>query len=522
MQKGTRNSIKLPQGLSLILYHNQKILLCSVLVICMSIVLITTANAAKIALVVGNSNYKELTDLRNPLTDVEAYQTTLKKLGFQVHTRFNVGYEEFADTLEILSDQASVGDTIAFFYSGHGWSDGTSNFLIPVDAPAEGSDRKLRRNAIELRNGRDGVLDVLEESGAKLVFAVIDACRDNPFQSDGRTRSTALSRGLAPIEPNTGTYVVFSAGEGQQALDSLPNDPPDLKLSLFARHFIPELDKGIDLRRAVQNARAQTAHDARKHYDGHKQIPAIYDQVIETNICLSGQCISNDGQTDISIGLGSLGDALVEPDYQRKITALEKISSQYSGSVVGSEAQKLINRLKEQRKALRLPTSGESEQVSHILNRNLEAEELVNIALKFRRGTAEFPRDRQAMKELYLAAAEKGSVDANYELGTIFAKNSSEADKNLKLAYYHLKRAYDAGHGEAAYEIARILDIPDWHIDEPFLDKKFSKLERDNLYFTWLCRAINSLDTRAQAHSTFKIKVMLNAVNSDFCQNIFD
>jgi len=82
---------------------------------------------------------------------------------------------------------------------------------------------------------------------------------------------------------------VFSAGTGQTALDRLPTDPLDQKLSVFTRHLAPLLKPGVNLRQAVQQARSKTAKDAAS-FSGHQQSPAIYDQVIRNEICLGGAC----------------------------------------------------------------------------------------------------------------------------------------------------------------------------------------------------------------------------------------
>jgi hypothetical protein len=50
---------------------------------------------------------------------------------------------------------------------------------------------------------------------------MLDACRDNPFVSQMR-RTVAfrsIGRGLAPVEPEPGTLVVYAAKHGETALD---------------------------------------------------------------------------------------------------------------------------------------------------------------------------------------------------------------------------------------------------------------------------------------------------------------
>ena len=57
---------------------------------------------------------------------------------------------------------------------------------------------------------------------------MLDACRDNPFASQmKRTLAMrAVTRGLARVEPDAGTLVVFSAKHGQVALDGSATNSP--------------------------------------------------------------------------------------------------------------------------------------------------------------------------------------------------------------------------------------------------------------------------------------------------------
>ena len=86
------------------------------------------------------------------------------------------------------------------------------------------------------------------------------------------------ARGLAPTSAATGQMIVYSAGIGQQALDSL--GPKDTEPnSVFTRVFVREMHKpGLSLDKIVRNVRSEVVSLARSI--NHEQVPAIYDQVI--------------------------------------------------------------------------------------------------------------------------------------------------------------------------------------------------------------------------------------------------
>ena len=119
------------------------------------------------------------------------------------------------------------------------------------------------------------MLDDLTERKAKFSLAIIDACRDNPFKTAGRDLG---GRGLSPTSAATGQMVIFSAGTGQQALDTLgPKDKN--KNGLFTRVFLQEMQKpGVSIDRVVRNVRTEVVGLAKSV--GHEQVPAIYDQVV--------------------------------------------------------------------------------------------------------------------------------------------------------------------------------------------------------------------------------------------------
>ncbi len=252
--------------------------------------LATSAHAARHALIIGNNSYTELTDLQNTHADAEAYAQAFRTLGFTVTMARDQSYDGMANQLDGFLDQIAPGDEVAFVFSGHGWSDGVENFLVPTDAPLQGSDRKLKRASFTLQNGLTGILDEIEKTGAARIIAIIDACRDKPFEPVAGTRSAAISRGLAPIEAHQDSIVVFSAGSGQKALDRLPGDGPNQRLSVFTRHFAPLLTQNIALETAISQAQRLTADDARS-VNGHLQIPVYFDQTIG-DTCLTGTCQS--------------------------------------------------------------------------------------------------------------------------------------------------------------------------------------------------------------------------------------
>ncbi|MCH2096546.1 MAG: caspase family protein [Rhodobacteraceae bacterium] len=239
-------------------------------------------------MIISNARYQELGALYNTHADADAYAEVFEDFGYDITRLRDNGLDDTLDRLDVFLSQLDPGDDVAVVFSGHGWSDGQVNYLVPVDAPLQGSDRKLKRETIALKNGVDGVLDEIEARNVGLTVAIIDACRDNPFKPPEGRRSAGISRGLAPMTPRNGSFIVYSAGEGQQALDRLPSDPEDQKLSVFTRSFVPYLKQGLHLEEAISRAQLDTAALAQRA-GGHRQEPAYYDAALGLT-CISGRC----------------------------------------------------------------------------------------------------------------------------------------------------------------------------------------------------------------------------------------
>jgi len=223
------------------------------------------------ALVIGNDAYKKVTPLLNAAEDAKVVAESLTTLGFKVSLKLDVDRKQFQSEIRAFKNQVKVGDEVAIFYAGHGVQIASTNYLLPVDIAGQ-NEEEIRDDAISLQR----ILDDMTEKEAKFTLAMIDACRDNPFKSSGR--SVIGTRGLAPTTAATGQMIVFSAGTGQQALDKLgPNDKS--KNGLFTRVFVKEMQKaGVSVDRVVRNVRTEVVALAKSV--GHNQVPAIYDQVV--------------------------------------------------------------------------------------------------------------------------------------------------------------------------------------------------------------------------------------------------
>ena len=100
----------------------------------------------RVALVIGNNDYKNVPKLQKAVNDARTMGDTLRRLGFSVMVAENQTRAAFSQTLLALDNAVQPGDTAFFFYAGHGFEIAGQNFLLPTDVPAasEGQEELVR------------------------------------------------------------------------------------------------------------------------------------------------------------------------------------------------------------------------------------------------------------------------------------------------------------------------------------------------------------------------------------------
>jgi uncharacterized caspase-like protein len=197
----------------------------------------------RIALVIGNSSYKNVPALTNPRNDAASIADALRRTGFTtVDLQLDLGRDRLVSALRNFARQAEGADWAVVYYAGHGMEVGGMNYIIPVDATIA-QDRDIGFEAVPL----DQVLNATERA-KQLHLVILDACRDNPFANQMKrslaVASRSVSRGLAAVEPEAGTLVVFSAKDGETSLDGDGINSP------FAVAFLKNLETpGLEVRR---------------------------------------------------------------------------------------------------------------------------------------------------------------------------------------------------------------------------------------------------------------------------------
>jgi hypothetical protein len=228
----------------------------------------------RVALIIGNSAYKNAPTLANTIADAVGLAQLFRTAGFEtVILRNDLGVMDFRRTVRDFLLTAEGADIAVVYYAGHGIEIGGMNYLVPVDARLSRT-YDVDDEAVAL----DRIIWALQ-SVKRLRLILLDACRDNPFPE--RMRSVGLPRalgssGLKPIDVGADTLVAYAAKAGSKSYDGDgPNSP---YATALLRHLA---EPGVDIRIALGRVR-----DDVLAMTGGRQEPFIYGSLGGATISL--------------------------------------------------------------------------------------------------------------------------------------------------------------------------------------------------------------------------------------------
>ncbi|CAN5352203.1 caspase family protein [soil metagenome] len=207
----------------------------------------------RVALVIGQSAYRAVTPLPNPVNDAKAIAQLLSDAGFEVQSGSDLTQTELrAQVGAFAAAIAAKGpDTVALvFYAGHGMQIDGENYLVPVDIdPKREADIPLQ--AVRLND----VLNTLTSVPGKTRIILLDACRNNPFPEISKT----AGHGLALVDAKSGavgTLLSFSTAPGAEAEDGTGGNSPYTAALLKAGR-----EPGLSIEDAFKRVRVSVNHD---------------------------------------------------------------------------------------------------------------------------------------------------------------------------------------------------------------------------------------------------------------------
>ena len=165
----------------------------------------------KVALVIGNSAYRDAPPLTNPANDARAIGEVLKKAGFDVALRVNGSRSDIMTAIQAhvrkLTETKCVG---LFYFAGHGLQLAWRNYLVPVEATI-GKIDDVPRQCVEVGS----LIEGLTSAANPMNVIILDACRQNPFARDFRD----VQNGLSQMDAPPSTLLAYATAPGNVASD---------------------------------------------------------------------------------------------------------------------------------------------------------------------------------------------------------------------------------------------------------------------------------------------------------------
>jgi hypothetical protein len=215
-------------------------------------------NEKKVALVIGNSDYKNLASLKNPINDAKDVSSALEDIGFEVMTVTNATQSAIDKKLREFSIKLNSAGIGLFYFAGHGIEVEKQNYLVPLRAKID-DKFNVKYNTLAVNE----VVDRMKSSKTRLNMVILDACRNDPFHRGGG--------GLATVPNAKGTLIAYATEAGGVAKDNRSE-----RNGLYTKHFLKYIKKGnLNQRDFFHKVRTAVYNES-----GEKQLPYLNDGTI--------------------------------------------------------------------------------------------------------------------------------------------------------------------------------------------------------------------------------------------------
>ena len=134
---------------------------------------------------------------------------TLKSLDFDVILDTNLQTEKaFKNRISEFGEKRKKYDVAFVYYAGHGLQVNNQNYLLPVKEKFNSQE-----NVLDYGVSVQRIIRHLTFINDKVNVLILDACRNNPFESNWRSKNRSLdlpvSGGLAKIQAPSGILLPF-------------------------------------------------------------------------------------------------------------------------------------------------------------------------------------------------------------------------------------------------------------------------------------------------------------------------
>lgn len=308
--------------------------------------LLSQEKEKRLALVMGNANY-EKGELNNPVNDARLIASTLDSLEFDVILKENLATRrDMTNAIREFGVKRENYDVAFVYYAGHGIQIDDENFLLPTK-----ENFFSEEDVLDYAVSVEKIMRILKSKDNQVNILILDACRDNPFESSWNNTRSLNGRGLAKIQPPTGSLIAFSTDSGQTAPDG--NGDNSIYTSSLSRNM--KIDD-ISIDQVFRNVRAevldQTNGQQRPLESTQlvgksfilKKTFSLYDSTIEEIINFCNTKKQSGGLEEVIEILNTSANFYrLQKKYKEEIYLREKLINDYVFSPLSAEAPKYFS-----------------------------------------------------------------------------------------------------------------------------------------------------------------------------------
>lgn len=233
-----------------------------------------------VALIIGNSSYKNQPPLKNTIHDAIDINKTLLSLGFETIYKTNVTRKEMREAIRLFGKKLSKAKVALVYYSGHGIQVKGRNYLIPINTNIESED-EIQDEAVDAGS----ILRKMERAACSINIIILDACRNNPFARGFRSVNT----GLAQMDAPKGSLLVYATAPGRTAGDGKGRN------GIFTKSLLRYMKKpNLEIAQVFKKVTRDVSLETR-----NKQIPWTSSSLTEDFYFIKNK---NKASSDIFIG----------------------------------------------------------------------------------------------------------------------------------------------------------------------------------------------------------------------------
>lgn len=211
---------------------------------------VVSPSGRRVALVIGNANYRHAGALANPANDAGDIAEVLRKLGFDVVDGLDLDKRGMEDKIREFGRKLDRAELALFFYAGHGMQVAGKNYLMPVDSRLE------RPGDLNFETIDVSLVLAQMEAEQRVNLVLLDACRNNPlarsFASKLGARSASVGQGLAGMQSALGTLISYATHPDAVALDGEGRNSPFT--SALLKHLATP---GLEIATLMRRVRAE-------------------------------------------------------------------------------------------------------------------------------------------------------------------------------------------------------------------------------------------------------------------------